>query len=67
MKGFKWLKRLLEPMGYRLHYSELYSFAHFDSTIVPRPGLVLMNSSRVTPTTVPKCLLNGIKFGLMIA
>ena len=40
MKGFKWLKRLLEPMGYKLHYSELYSFAHFDSTIIPlRPGL----------------------------
>ena len=35
MKGFKWLKRLLEPMGYKLHYSELYSFAHFDSTIIP--------------------------------
>ena len=30
MKGYKWLKRLLEPMGYKMHYSELYSFAHFD-------------------------------------
>jgi scyllo-inosamine-4-phosphate amidinotransferase 1 len=55
MKGYKWLKRLLEPMGYKLHYSELYSFAHFDSTIVPlRPGLVLMNSSRVTPDNCPE-------------
>ena len=55
MKGFKWLKRLLEPMGYKMHYSELYSFAHFDSTIVPlRPGLVLMNSSRVTPDNCPE-------------
>ena len=45
MKGYKWLKRLLESCGYKLHYSELYSFAHFDSTIIPfRLGLVLMNS-----------------------
>lgn len=54
LKGFRWLKRLLEPMGYRLHYSELYSYAHFDSTIIPlRPGLVLLNSSRVTPDNCP--------------
>jgi N-dimethylarginine dimethylaminohydrolase len=54
-KGFKWLKRFLEPMGYRLHYSELYSYAHFDSTIIPlRPGLVLLNSSRVTPDSCPE-------------
>lgn len=55
LKGFNWLKRLLEPMGYRLHYSELYSYAHFDSTIIPlRPGLVLLNSSRVTPENCPQ-------------
>jgi len=55
LKGFRWLKRLLEPMGYRLHYSELYSYAHFDSTIIPlRPGLVLLNSSRVNPANCPK-------------
>lgn len=54
IKGFRWLKRLLEPLGYRLHYSELYSYAHFDSTIIPlRPGLVLLNSSRVTPENCP--------------
>ena len=54
MKGFRWLKRFLEPQGYRLHYSELYSYAHFDSTIIPlRPGLVLLNSSRVTPENCP--------------
>ena len=46
MKGYKWLKRLLEPMGYKLHYSELYSFAHFDSTIIPKTGLVLLNSPK---------------------
>lgn len=55
MKGFQWLKRLLEPMGYRLHYSELYSYAHFDSTIIPlRPGLVLLNSDRVNPDNCPE-------------
>jgi N-dimethylarginine dimethylaminohydrolase len=55
LKGYQWLKRLLEPMGYRLHYSELYSFAHFDSTIIPlRPGLVLLNSSRVNKHNCPE-------------
>jgi len=55
LNGFKWLKRFLEPQGYRLHYSELYSFAHFDSTIIPlRPGLVLLNSSRVRPDNCPE-------------
>lgn len=54
IKGFRWLKRLLEPMGYRLHYSEVYSYAHFDSTIIPlRPGLVLLNSTRVNPDNCP--------------
>jgi len=54
MKGFQWLKRLLEPQGYRLHYSRLYSFSHFDSTIIPlRPGLVLLNSDRVNPENCP--------------
>ena len=62
MKGFKWLKRLLEPMGYRLHYSELYSFSHFDSTIIPlRPGLVLLNSSRVNKDNCPEIFKNWDK------
>lgn len=54
--GFKWLKNLLEPRGYRLHLAEnVYSFAHFDSTIIPlRPGLVLLNSTRVNPKNCPK-------------
>lgn len=53
--GFQWLKRLLEPMGYRLHSSRLYSYSHFDSTIIPlRPGLVLLNSDRVNPDNCPK-------------
>ena len=55
MKGYQWLKRLVEPMGYRLHYSELYSYSHFDSTILPlRPGLVLLNSSRVNEHNCPE-------------
>ena len=54
--GFQWLKNTLESRGYRLHAAEhIYSFAHFDSTIIPlRPGLVLLNSARVTPANCPK-------------
>lgn len=54
--GFQWLKNVLEPRGYRLHMAEhVYSFAHFDSTIIPlRPGLVLLNSTRVNPGNCPK-------------
>ena len=54
--GFQWLKNTLESRGYRLHAAEhIYSFAHFDSTIIPlRPGLVLLNSARVTPENCPK-------------
>jgi len=54
--GFQWLKNVLEPRGYRLHLAdEIYSFAHFDSTIIPlRPGLVLLNDTRVTPQNCPK-------------
>ena len=34
-----------------------YAGVHIDSTIVPlREGLVMLNASRVTPATVPKCL-----------
>lgn len=62
LKGFKWLKRLLEPLGYRLHYSELYSYSHFDSTIIPlRPGLVLLNSNRVNEGNCPDIFCNWDK------
>lgn len=62
LKGYNWLKRLLEPQGYRLHYSELYSYAHFDSTIIPlRPGLVLLNSSRVHEKNCPAIFNNWDK------
>ena len=62
MKGFKWLKRLLEPMGYKMHYSELYSFAHFDSTVLPlRPGLVLFNGARLSEERYPPIFTNWDK------
>lgn len=55
LMGFKWLKNVLEPRGYRLHLAEsIYSFAHFDSTIIPlRPGLVLLNATRVNEKNCP--------------
>lgn len=54
--GLRWLRNVLEHRGYRIHPAEhIYSYGHFDSTIVPlRPGLVLLNSSRVTPDNCPK-------------
>lgn len=53
--GFQWLKSILEP-EYRVHaLKQVYSFAHMDSTIIPmRPGLVLLNSTRVTPKNCPE-------------
>lgn len=56
--GFRWLQNLLEPRGYRLHMAEhVYSFAHFDSTVIPlRPGLVLLNAWRVTEGNCPPLL-----------
>lgn len=54
--GYKWLKTILEPRGYTLHLAEeIYSFAHFDSTVIPlRPGLVLLNGTRVDKYNCPK-------------
>jgi N-dimethylarginine dimethylaminohydrolase len=54
--GLQWLKNVLEHRGYRVHPAEhIYSYGHFDSTIIPlRPGLVLLNSTRVTPDNCPK-------------
>lgn len=61
--GLQWLKNVLERRGYRIHPAEhIYSYGHFDSTIVPlRPGLVLLNSSRVTPENCPKVFKNWDK------
>jgi len=53
--GYKWLRNLLEPRGYRIHLAEkFYSYTHFDSTVIPlRPGLVLFNGDRITPDWYP--------------
>lgn len=53
--GFQWLKTILEPLGYRIHVAErYYSFAHFDSTVLPlRPGLVLFNADRLSSDWYP--------------
>jgi N-dimethylarginine dimethylaminohydrolase len=55
MLGFQWLKTILEPKGYKFHIAEkYYSFAHFDSTVIPlRPGLVLFNGDRLNPDWYP--------------
>jgi N-dimethylarginine dimethylaminohydrolase len=54
--GLQWLKNVLERRGYRVHAAEhIYSYAHMDSTIIPlRPGLVLLNSTRVNPDNCPR-------------
>ena len=53
--GAQWLKTMLEPRGYRLHVADrFYSFAHFDSTVIPlRPGLVLLNGARLNEDHYP--------------
>ena len=61
--GFQWLRNVLERRGYRLHLADqIYSFAHFDSTLVPlRPGLVLLNASRVNEKNCPPLFRNWDK------
>jgi hypothetical protein len=52
--GYQWLKSIIGDK-YRIHLAEkYYSFAHFDSTVIPlRPGLVLFNGDRCTPDWYP--------------
>lgn len=52
--GYQWLKSILGDR-YRIHLAEkFYSFAHFDSTVIPlRPGLVLFNGDRCNPDWYP--------------
>jgi len=61
--GFNWLKTILEPRGYRIHIAEhYYSFAHFDTTILPlRPGLVLFNADRLNLNHYPSIFKNWDK------
>lgn len=53
-RGARWLRSILEE-DTRIHLVErLYSGSHLDSTIAMlRPGLVLLNPSRVSEETIP--------------
>jgi glycine amidinotransferase len=54
-RGANWLQSILGDK-YRVHTNDqIYRSSHIDSTILAlRPGLVLINSIRVTPTTCPE-------------
>jgi glycine amidinotransferase len=54
-QGAKWLQNTLGD-SFRVHtMHDLYSWAHVDSTIMPlRPGLVVLNASRVDEDKVPE-------------
>jgi glycine amidinotransferase/scyllo-inosamine-4-phosphate amidinotransferase 1 len=55
--GAKWLQTLLGE-EYRVHTTEeIYRSSHIDSSVLClRPGLVLLNTERVNPSTCPKVL-----------
>lgn len=57
IKGARWLQRVLGS-EFRVHPLEgIYSYMHLDSTIsFLRPGLVLLNPSRIKPDRVPEPL-----------
>ena len=53
--GYQWLKTTLGS-EYRVHACrDMYTSSHIDTTIVPlRPGLVLVNPTRVTQKNIPE-------------
>jgi glycine amidinotransferase/scyllo-inosamine-4-phosphate amidinotransferase 1 len=54
-KAYNWLCNQFPDVNIEL--VNFYAGVHIDSTIVPlREGLVMLNASRVTESTVPKCL-----------
>jgi glycine amidinotransferase/scyllo-inosamine-4-phosphate amidinotransferase 1 len=54
-RAYEWLCDQFPDVNIEL--VNFYSGVHIDSTIVPlREGLVMLNGSRVTEVTVPKCL-----------
>ncbi|OGF64190.1 hypothetical protein A2661_00395 [Candidatus Giovannonibacteria bacterium RIFCSPHIGHO2_01_FULL_45_24] len=55
--GAKWLQSVLGN-EYRVHTTEkIYRSSHIDSTVLAlRPGLVLLNATRVSPETCPSVL-----------
>ena len=56
LKGYKWMKNIVEKRGYNLHLAGgFYFFAHFDSTVIPlRPGLVMLNAERLNENHYPE-------------
>jgi glycine amidinotransferase len=57
--GLRWLKSTVRLLGdIRVHpLRDVYGYTHIDSTItLLRPGLVLLNPSRITPETIPEPL-----------
>lgn len=56
LKGYQWMKNIVEKRGYKLHLAEgFYFFAHFDSTVIPlRPGLVMFNGARLNENHYPQ-------------
>lgn len=58
--AYEWLCQQFPEITIEL--CNFYAGVHIDSTIVPlREGLVLLNASRVTENTVPKCLASWQK------
>ena len=54
-KAYEWLRDQFPEVTIEL--VNFYAGVHIDSTIVPlREGLVMLNASRVTEATIPKCL-----------
>ena len=52
--AYEWLCRQFP--GVRIELCNFYAGVHIDSTITPlREGFVVVNASRVTPETLPKC------------
>lgn len=52
--AYEWLCRQFP--GVRIELCNFYAGVHIDSTIAPlREGFVVVNASRVTPETLPKC------------
>ncbi len=54
-KGARWLQSILGD-AYKVHTTtEIYRSGHIDSTVIPlRPGLVLLNSTRVNADNCPE-------------
>ena len=54
-RAYDWLCEKFPNVN--IEICNFYAGVHIDSTVVPlREGLVMLNASRVTPQTLPKCL-----------